>query len=1051
MTEPGATPPASHGLPVHSTGEVTPKSRGPQLSDPARLKQQSEHNVRPLTWRSFTIGMLGVLLISCSSGYIDAYMSGTLLAINHLPTNALFIMIFVLALFNGGLRYFNRRWFHLDHSELMLVFAMTSVTAAIPVYGRMCYLIPELAAGQKFKSTSNKFEKLIFSHYPQNNRNDGKWIHMDLVPEDPLPPVAAEFIRWNEYMAPASPFHLWRLKHPKAAIPPKPKDYLDDEGQLDRVRYYAAVKHFVAPEGMPDWQADDNIDQDAYKDAVTAYNEPMPVHAAGESGADYQAALKAYNRMHAANGPPPKMEFIRWPVYDHDGAYRAWLATASGQPPPDISGDVLSDGTHLSFKNSDGTLDRQKYRKYMLTYAQPADLPSYQPFVDRKAFDAEQRKFQQMSTPVSDFFTGVKNDKRVRNDLNAAIDPAKLDFRPWLMPILNWSIFMMAMYLMMTSVSALLRKQWVDRERLTFPLAQVPLEIVGEPNDVVQEPFFNARWPFLIGFPMCLPLLFLGLAFYLQRVQEANKFGALDGIVSALNSGSLHWIFNGYAIAAIEVLGLVGMLMFVPWILGRSSSFFRNPLTWIGIMVPVVIHSFNILHDFEIFSNIPVLPLINRYVGSNYLTEPPWSAVGDLQVNFYPSAIGLVYLLSLEVSFSIWFFFALERVVGIVMYYLGYGKSVDDFLENQTGGINSFLIDQGFGALVGMVVFGLWMARRHLVDVFKKAVGLAPEVDDTDEAMSYRTGLLAFLLSFGTMVGWMVLAGVDWYWALLFTLLVLVILIGLSRLVCEGGLFYIQCQDEPLNMIQSVFSPVTVGPQNVVMMGLVNGAAIFDMRATAMPPIFNAYKFCGETRLKLKGATFAILAAIAVSMVVSMFAMIMLGYQFGAINLEGGSSWTFQSHPVNDDYGYEANTVSKIADFHAEHKTLVDRSQFKAAAALPDKYSEARRDYQRVTWVVLGFVLVIVFMILRQFVFWWPHPIGYVTWVSPAAMQRTIASIFLGWLIKWAITKYGGFRTYFKLRPLFVGLIAGEAMIAVLWVLVKFCLGMLGGYPIHIN
>ncbi|HTL52801.1 MAG TPA: DUF6785 family protein, partial [Planctomycetota bacterium] len=117
---------APAGLSVQPTGMVAPKTRGPQLSDPARMKQQSEHHKQPLTWRSFTIGILGVIFISAVGGYIDSWMCGTLLAINHLPTSALFLMIFVLAVFNGGLRFFNRRWFHLEHAELMLVFAMTS-------------------------------------------------------------------------------------------------------------------------------------------------------------------------------------------------------------------------------------------------------------------------------------------------------------------------------------------------------------------------------------------------------------------------------------------------------------------------------------------------------------------------------------------------------------------------------------------------------------------------------------------------------------------------------------------------------------------------------------------------------------------------------------------------------------------------------------------------------------------------------------------------------------------------------------------------------------
>lgn len=1054
MTDPEPPAAVPAGLPTEPTGEVTPKTRGPQLSDPSRLRQQSEHHVQPLTWKSFSIGLTGVVFLSLFTGYIDAWMTGTLVAINHLPTNALFIMIFVLALFNGGLRYFNRRWFHLEHSEMMLIFAMTSVTAAIPVYGRMCYAVPVLAAGQKFKSSSNDWERLLFSYYPQNNRSDGSLIHMTLVPEDPLPPVKAEFIQWAEYALPAAPYSVWKKANPQLESPPQAKDFKNEDGKPDRAKFLKAIREYTPPAGLPDWTA--AVDQPAFDAALARYNQPAPVKAAGQSESDFQNAKREYEELHHA-GPPEKMEFIRWEIYAHDGAFLKWLGEADSdqQAPPDIAGQssyggraLDKQGQPIAFTNLDGSLDRQKYRKFILTYQQPPSLPDYTPFIDLKGYQKELQDFKKVSTPVSDFFGGVGTDKRIRNDLNAAVDFGKLDYGPWLMPILNWSILLMAMYVMMTSMCALLRKQWVDRERLTFPLAQVPIEIVGQPNDVVDQPFFTSRWPFLIGFPLSLPLLLLGLCYYSARIQKDNHFDSLQTVVDWLNNS---FVFTGWTTAVVWTLGLSGLFLLVPWLLGRSSSFFRNPLTWIGILIPVLLHSFNALQDFEAFSNFPILPLYNKGVNDNYLTEPPWSAIGETSINFYPSAIGLVYLLSLEVSFSIWFFYVLERIVAIFLYYAGYGKNMGEFTQNQSGGINSFLIDQGFGALLGMVIFGLWMARRHLIDIFKKAIGKAPEVDDADEAMSYRTGLLVFIGSFATMVIWMNLAGIDLQWALLFTLLVMVILIGLSRLVTEGGLFYVQCQDEPLNMIQSIFSPVTTGSKNVVMMGLVNSVATFDLRATAMPPIFNAYKFCGDSRLRLKGATIAILIAILVSMVLSMFAMITLGYQFGANNLEGGSSWTFVSHPRDDEYGYQANTVARVAAYHAERDRLIQTRRIAQADKLDEKYSVARRDYQRVTWVVMGFFLVIVFMILRQFIFWWPHPIGYVSWCSPAAMIRCITSIFLGWLIKWAIVKYGGFRVYFKLRPLFVGLIVGEALIAIFWLAVKFCIGIKAGYPIHIN
>ena len=106
---------------------------------------------------------------------------------------------------------------------------------------------------------------------------------------------------------------------------------------------------------------------------------------------------------------------------------------------------------------------------------------------------------------------------------------------------------------------------------------------------------------------------------------------------------------------------------------------------------------------------------------------------------------------------------------------------------------------------------------------------------------------------------------------------------------------------------------------------------------------------------------------------------------------------------------------------------------------------------RRLVFLSLGAVLMVLFMFLRQRVFWWPHPIGYVVWCSPHALDRIFFSIVIGWFVKWAIVKYGGLKVYYRLRKLFIGLIVGEAVIAIFWTAVKWYIGERGGYGIHIN
>ena len=67
----------------------------------------------------------------------------------------------------------------------------------------------------------------------------------------------------------------------------------------------------------------------------------------------------------------------------------------------------------------------------------------------------------------------------------------------WVIPILAWSAFIVAIFWVLFCATALLRKSWVEEERLTFPLVLLPLEMTdtafGEGDDG-RVPFWKNRW-----------------------------------------------------------------------------------------------------------------------------------------------------------------------------------------------------------------------------------------------------------------------------------------------------------------------------------------------------------------------------------------------------------------------------------------------------------------------------------------------------------------------------------------------------------------------------
>ena len=72
----------------------------------------------------------------------------------------------------------------------------------------------------------------------------------------------------------------------------------------------------------------------------------------------------------------------------------------------------------------------------------------------------------------------------------------------WLKPLAYWSVFFAAFYFVMIALMVILRKQWIEHERLIYPIIRVPLDMIGEDNrgSLLAEFFKN-------------PLMWLGFAF----------------------------------------------------------------------------------------------------------------------------------------------------------------------------------------------------------------------------------------------------------------------------------------------------------------------------------------------------------------------------------------------------------------------------------------------------------------------------------------------------------------------------------------------------------
>jgi hypothetical protein len=88
---------------------------------------------------------------------------------------------------------------------------------------------------------------------------------------------------------------------------------------------------------------------------------------------------------------------------------------------------------------------------------------------------------------------------------------------PWIVPLLNWGILVGLIVFAFLCLTTILRRQWVDNEKLSFPLAQLPLEIAG---DEEQHTFFRNR---LMWLGALIPIVVYGVNGVHQSMPSVPK------------------------------------------------------------------------------------------------------------------------------------------------------------------------------------------------------------------------------------------------------------------------------------------------------------------------------------------------------------------------------------------------------------------------------------------------------------------------------------------------------------------------------------------------
>jgi len=83
----------------------------------------------------------------------------------------------------------------------------------------------------------------------------------------------------------------------------------------------------------------------------------------------------------------------------------------------------------------------------------------------------------------------------------------------------------------------------------------------------------------------------------------------------------------------------------------------------------------------------------------------------------------------------------------------------------------------------------------------------------------------------------------------------------------------------------------------------------------------------------------------------------------------------------------------------------------------------------------LGSGMAVAFLLsaMRLRFWWWPlHPVGYLV-ANVWGSQWWWCPLFIGWVLKTVVVRYGGLRLYQKTVPMAIGMIVGNMLSYVVW------------------
>ncbi len=505
----------------------------------------------------------------------------------------------------------------------------------------------------------------------------------------------------------------------------------------------------------------------------------------------------------------------------------------------------------------------------------------------------------------------------------------------WLIPAATWGIFLVGLFGSILCMMVIFRRQWVENERLQFPLGTVFMSLIESPPP------------------------------------------------------------------------------------GRSlNRLFSNRIFWIGFAGVFTLH---LLSGLSVYfpRNFPPIPL--SYNLSTILTEEPWRYV-EWDVKFqriYFTIIGLMIFVQTRTAFSMWFVFVIIQVARMLA-----GM-------RQTDISTPMQFDQLFGAVLVFATMILWVARQHLAAVLRQMFFRPREGDPQGRYLPYQFAGWSFIACQLLLVIWLWLAGSAFGSAMIIVGMLSLLFMVLAKIVADTGMIYALIPvpvSHPFDLAAATMPQLhRASTGSYFFASLFSGILTHDLRQSLPPYAQHALVVAdrsGYDRIrnwrKAIGVIGVIVLALAVAYLVSGASTLYVEYNYAATLDRSNAS------PINW-WGSQGMVQMVVMDPSVRYANGLSTPA-----------------HNRWLHVGIGAVITAVLGVTRLTVANWPiHPVGFLlayTW----GLRQIWFSIFLGWIAKVLIVRFGGSRMFMASQPLFIGLIMGEVLAAAWWLSVSLVLAAMG-------